>query len=347
MKFLESFITILSTALVFGVLIFIHEFGHFLTARLCKVNVYEFAIGMGPTVFSWKSKKYDTKYAIRAFPIGGFVRMEGEDEASEGENAFCNKSVFKRFLIVASGPFMNIMLGFLLMSIIVTAQPALYSATVSGFSENAISNQKLETGDTIIAIGASPVFSANEAIYEIMYQGDKPVDIVVIRDGKTVFLKDVEFPTFTESGATLGDLDLGFALEEKNPLTVVKHMLGRSFSTIKMTFDSIFGLVTGRFGLDSVSGPVGVAGVVGDAVKLGFLNFLYIVVVLSMNLGVFNLIPFPALDGGRILFLIIEAIRKKPIKKEVESYINFIGFTVLLAVMIFVMGKDVINLIRR
>ena len=343
----DGIITVLSTVLVFGVLIFIHEFGHFITARLCGVGVKEFAIGMGPKLFSWKSKKYDTVYGVRALPIGGFVSMVGEDDESSEQNAFCNKSVWKRMLIVLAGPAMNIALGFLLMTIIVSFQPTLASATVSGFAEGAMSNEKLQVGDTVVIVDGTPVITGNDVVYEIMNKGYRPIDIFVIREGKLVKLEDVTFPSFEESGVKFGDYDFSVAPEGKNPLTVIKHSVGRSFSTIKMTLDSVAGLISGRFGLDSVSGPVGVAGVVGDAVKLGFFNFLYIVVVLSVNLGVFNLIPFPALDGGRLLFLIIEWVRGKPIKKEVESYINFVGIILLFALMVLIMGKDVINLIRR
>ena len=339
-------ITVLSTVIVFGVLIFIHEFGHFIMARLCGVGVKEFAIGMGPRLFGWTSKKYGTRYGVRAFPIGGFVSMVGEDEESDEDNAFCNRPIWKRMAIVLAGPAMNILLAFILMIVIVFSQTALASTTIAQFSEGATSTEYLQVGDKIVTVGRVPVFTGNDAAYEIMNQGSKPIDITVIRDGRKMTLQDVSFSTFTDQGVTFGECDFVFFAEGKTVPNLVKHAFSRSVSTVKMVIDSVVSLLTGRYGLEAVSGPVGVAGVVGDAARGGVINLLYIVTVLSMNLGIFNLIPFPALDGGRALFLIIEAIRRKPIKKEVEGYINFVGISILFAFMIFIMGKDIIKLFR-
>lgn len=342
-----GFVTVISTVLVFGLLIFIHEYGHFITARFCKVGVKEFAIGMGPRLFSWKSKKYDTKYGMRALPIGGFVSMVGEDEDSDADDAFCKKSVPKRMMIVLAGPLMNILLGFLLMTVIVLSQGKLASTTIAQFDNNAVSCDKLQVGDRIISVDGTRVYTGNDAAYEIMNKGYEPIDIKVERNGEKIVVEDVSFGHFEESGVTFGNYDFKFLEEERNFGTLMKHSFRRSVSTVKMTVDSIWSLITGRYGIDAVSGPVGVASVVGSAVKTGFISFLYIVTVLSINLGVFNLIPFPALDGGRFLFLIIEAIRRKPMKKETESAINFAGIILLFGFMIFVMGKDIFKLVRR
>ncbi len=330
--------------LVFGVLIFIHELGHFLAARACGVAVKEFAVGMGPTIFSWESKKYGTKYGLRLLPIGGFVSMVGEDEDSEDAGAFCNKSVWKRMLIVLAGPVMNLLLGFLLMTVMVFSQGTLASTTIAKFDEGAISSEKLQVGDEIVKVDGTRVYTGNDMVYEIMNQGYEPIDLVVIRNGEKLLVEDVSFPTMEDSGVLFGDYDFVPYAEQTNLLNSAKHAYFRSLSTVKMVYDSLFGLLSGRFGMDAVSGPIGVAEVVGDAAKMGFLNFLYIVIVLSINLGVFNLIPFPALDGGRFLFLIIEGIRRKPINRDVESYINFVGILLLFALMIFVTVKDVLNL---
>ncbi len=338
-------LTILVMVLVFGVLIFIHELGHFITARLCGVSVKEFAVGMGPTVFSWHSKKYATKYGLRLLPIGGFVSMVGEDEASEDEKAFCNKSVPKRMVIVAAGAVMNLLLGFLLMAIMVFSQGNLGSNVIGKFNEGAVSNQQLAIGDEVIKVGNTRVHTWEELAYEVMYKGNQPVDITVIRNGEKIRLEDVTFKPFEESGSYFGECDFIPFAEERNFGNLVKHTYYRSVSTVKMVYDSLFGLLSGRFGMDAVSGPVGVAGVVGDAARAGIFNLIYIVAVLSINLGIFNLIPFPALDGGRFLFLIIEGIRKKKINPNVESYINFAGLIILFAFMIFVTFKDILKLI--
>ncbi|MBE6545970.1 MAG: site-2 protease family protein [Ruminococcaceae bacterium] len=337
-------LNILLIILVFGVLIFIHEFGHFITARLCGVSVKEFAVGMGPTVFSWHSKKYGTKYGLRLLPIGGFVSMVGEDEESEDENAFCNKSIWKRMLIVSAGPSMNLLLGFVLMTVLVFSQGTLASTTIAQFEPDSISQQQLQVGDEILKVDGTRVHTGNELVYEIMNQGYEPIDLQIRRNGEVLTLEDVSFPTMEDSGASFGDYDFLLYAEETNLPNLLKHAFFRSVSTVKMVLDSLIGLLSGRFGMEAVSGPVGVTKVVGDAARVGFMNFLYIVTVLTINLGVFNLIPFPALDGGRFLFLIIEGIRRKPINRNVEAYINFVGIVILFAFMIFVTIKDIFHL---
>lgn len=331
--------------LVFGILIFIHEFGHFITARACGVHVKEFAIGMGPTLFSWKSKKRDTRYGLRLFPIGGFVSMEGEDEESESQNAFCNKSVPRRMIIVAAGAVMNLLLGFALMMTLVFSQGALASNKIGRFEENAISSEKLCVGDEIVKVGSVRVHVWEETIYEILNQGYEPIDITVIRNGEKLRIEDVRFGTIEESGAVFGTCDFIPYAEARTFPNLIKHSVYRSLSTVKMVLDSLVGMLNGRFGLEAVSGPVGVAEVVGDAAKNGIPQLIYIVSILSINLGVFNLIPFPALDGGRFLLLIVEGIRRKPLPKNVESTINFVGIVILFAFMIFITCKDIIKLI--
>ena len=338
------FFYILIMVLVFGILIFIHEFGHFITARLCGVAVKEFAVGMGPTLFSWKSKKYDTTYGLRLLPIGGFVSMVGEDEESDDSGAFCNKPVWKRMIIVSAGAVMNLLLGFLLMTVMVFSQGNLASTVVADFDENATSNAQLQIGDQILRVDGTRVHTGNELVYEILNSGYEPIDLEVRRGEEVLLLEDVTFPSMEESGATFGTYDFKVYGEEVNFPNLMKHSFYRSLSTVKMVYDSLIGLISGRFGMEAVSGPVGVTKVVGEAAQTGMLNLLYIVSVLSINLGVFNLIPFPALDGGRFLFLIIEGIRRKPLNRNVEAYVNFVGIIILFAFMIFVTVKDVFHL---
>jgi regulator of sigma E protease len=336
--------------LVFGVLIFIHELGHFLTARACGVTVKEFAIGMGPKIFSWNSKKHKTKYALRLFPIGGFVSMQNEDGIDEDvppddEGSFCNKSVPKRMLITVAGAAMNLLLGFVIMIIIVFTSQSLGSTVIADFAPNAISSEKLMVHDEIIKVGNTRVHTGHELVYEIMNSGYEPIDITVKRNGEKMVIEDVSFGTFEDTGATFGECDIIVYAEQATFGNLLKHTFFRSVSTVKMVLDSLKGLLTGRFGIEAVSGPVGVVGVVESAASQGFMSFLYIMAVLTINLGVFNLVPFPALDGGRFLFLAIEGVRGKPINKNVEYYINFIGLMLLFAFMIFITIKDVLNLV--
>lgn len=333
--------------LVFGVLIFIHEFGHFFTARRCGVAIKEFAVGMGPTLFSWKSKKYDTKYAIRAFPIGGFVSMVGEDEESDDENAFCNKSVWKRMIIVAAGAVMNLLLGFVLMLTVVLLQGPIGSTTVAQFNNDAVSNSQLQVGDEIVKVDGTSVHSGNEVMYEIMNKGYEPIDIVVKRNGEKITLEDVTFPTVESEGTVFGDIDFKVLAESRSVPNIMKQTFYRSISTVKMVYDSLIGLVTGRFGMEAVSGPIGVAETVGSAAKTDYLSFIYIVSILTINLGVVNLLPFPALDGGRFVLLLVEGIRRKPLNRKIEAYINFAGIIILFAFMIFISFKDIMRLFFR
>lgn len=468
---------ILLALLIFGILIFIHELGHFLVARCCGVKILEFAIGMGPKLLSWKSKKSGTAYALRLFPIGGFVNMLGENgmEAVQGANgeegeayeetslinntadviapveqrenaleeleeapipldpelakqAYCNQNVWKRILISIAGPLMNILLGFLLMlvMVLISGHDQALTNQVGGFfivyeneaeeqgfrfndyfygiaegesikrilsykdletvvreSETkqfdvivlrqtedgmdseyvtlkevtmdetflksftpSVSNSTgLERNDTVIKVNSTRVHTYNELAYEVMNQGYKPMTLTVLRNGQEHVIENVLVPTQTEGGATLGAVDF---IPYREPtfdfLTVMKHTWFRSLSTVKMVFDSIVGLFSGRYGVETVSGPVGITKVVGEAAQYGFTTVLNIVVVISINLGVMNLLPLPALDGGHILIYLVEAVRRKPLKKEVEGMINFIGLVLLLSLAVIVAFKDIFTL---
>ncbi len=345
---MNNFLTILLALLVFGILIFIHELGHFLAARACGVAVREFAIGMGPRLFSWHSKKYDTEYALRLFPVGGFVSMVGEDDASDDENAFGNKNVWQKMAIIVAGPLMNIVLAILIMFVIVSCFGSLASTTVAAFPEDRepISDDcGLAVGDTIVKVNWVPVHTGNELAYEITHQGEESVELTVMRDGERIVLSDVRFPTVTESGVTFGQMDFQVYEAPKTFFNVIKHGFFRSFSTAKLIWDSLFDMLSGRYGIESVSGPVGVTQQIGKAAQSGLLTLLNMCVIISMNLGIFNLLPIPALDGGRLFFRIIEAFRGgKPIKPEWEGYIHMAGILILLGFMLLISFKDIIQL---
>ncbi len=375
---------LLLTLLLLSIMVVIHEFGHFLFARLFKVTVYEFSIGMGPAIFTTAKKKKKAKsdsmigdtfhstdneigaknntspevdypedgktvFSIRAFPIGGYVRMAGEDEASSDVNAFCNKAVWQRFLITVAGPVMNILLGVLCMFSMVgidcIQDGYLASNVVGQFYEESISDQSgLMVGDKIIKIDGVYVHTGQEVVYEILNNGYEPIDIVVIRNGERVLLEKVEFPTEETAGTKIGNRDFYVLKEDISFLSVVKHSIFRSVSSVKIIVDGIKDLLLGRYGAEAVSGPIGMAGAVGDAAKVGPYSLLNLFALITINLGVFNLLPLPALDGGRIIFLLIEMIFRKPAKKEVEGMVNTVGLLVLLALMLFITFKDIINL---
>lgn len=332
--------------IVFGVLIFIHEFGHFICARACGVEIKEFAIGMGPQIVGWTSKKYQTKYSLRLLPIGGYVSMLGEDEDSDSENAFNNKSVWKRLIIISAGPLMNLILGFIVMVITVCLVGTLYSNTIYYPNDNVAVSQSygLQDGDTIIKVENTRVHTWHELSYEIMNKGFEPVDITIKRNDEKIELKNVVFPTMQASDIVYGEVDFYPTTEDFNVINVLKHGFFRSLSTVKMVIDSFVDLLSGRYGIEAMSGPVGITQTIGDFASKGLYYFLHIFVIITINLGVFNLFPIPALDGGRLLFLLIEAIIGRPLNRKVEGYIHFIGLILMLGLVLLVTFNDILRL---
>lgn len=341
-----NILQILLAILLFGLLIFIHEGGHFLFARLFKVTVNEFAIGMGPKIFSKKSKRSGITYSLRAFPIGGFVSMAGEDEISDDPNAFHNKPVWQRMIITVAGAATNILAGVLVMTVLVCSAPnELGSTVIHSFMDDASSKEcGLMEKDEIVEISGNNVHIADDLLYEIMRMGIEPVDVTVIRDGERIVVEDVEFPLMAAEGVAFGSNDFYVYSEEPTPKNLAKHSFYSCTYTVKMIWESLFDLVTGRYGIEAVSGPVGVTEALTEAADTGARSFINLAVIISMNLGVMNLLPLPALDGGRIVFLLIEAVRRKPIKMEIEAYINFAGLVLLMLLMVLICVKDVIGL---
>jgi len=363
-----TFLYILLAIFSFGVMIMIHELGHFLVARACGVGIHEFSLGMGPRLISKKGNQWRffftkvteaeeaeipprsdglpvTEYSLRLLPIGGFVSMVGEDEETNDPHALCNKKAWQRMLIMGAGATMNLLLGLILSIVLVCISPQIPSTTVDSFREGATSSAAgLQAGDVITHVNGVRVFSGNELNYEIIYNGYKPVDLTVKRDGEVKVLEDVIFPTEESEGVVFGVFDFYVLPEAKTPGNVIKQSFTRAASMVKMVFDSLFDLITGRFGLDAMSGPVGVTEGMVTAAKIGPESFLYLVAVITVNLGIFNLLPIPALDGGRLFFLLIEAIIRRPINKNVEGYIHFAGILLLFLLMALILCKDVVKL---
>ncbi len=342
---ISTVLYILLAIFIFGVLIFVHEGGHYLFARLFHVSIREFSIGMGPKLLTRTSKKTGIAYSLRLFPIGGFVNMVGEDEETDDPNAFNKKKVWQRIIIVCAGALINILLGVIITSALICAKPVLGSTVVAQFADGAASQEKgLEIDDEIIKVDGHRVHIADELMYEIMRLGIEPVDLTVLRNGETVVIEDVQFPIISESGTAFGDRDFLVSPEDVTAGTLVKHCFYRSGYTVRMIWESLFDLVTGRYGIQAVSGPVGVTEALTEAAQTSSFNFLYLVAVITMNLGVVNLLPLPALDGGRLVFLIIEGIRRKPVKPEIEGYVHFAGMALLMLLMVIICVKDVVGL---
>ncbi len=341
---------ILLAILVFGFLIMIHELGHFLTARLFGITVHEFSVGMGPKILQKKSKKTGIAYSLRLLPIGGYVSMEGEDTESEDNNAFYKKPVWQRIIVTSAGALTNILLGVLVMMLLVGFQKNLLSNQVGAFAYNDegvcyAERGGLAIGDVITHVEGTRVHIGNETLYEIMRKGQEPIDITVQRGGETVVLRDVQFGQMTDSGVVFGVMDFRVYAEEPTFDNILKHGFFRSVSTVKMIWESLYDLITGRYGMEAVSGPIGVTQALGEAAKSGVADLVYLAVVISMNLGVMNLLPLPALDGGRLLFQFIELVTRKPVPTKIEGYVHFAGLVLLMILMVIICVKDVITLL--
>lgn len=363
-------LTILVTVLMFGFLIFIHELGHYLTARLCKVSIREFSIGMGPKIYGRVSKKTGILYSLRALPIGGYVAMEGEDTESQDPNAFHKKKVWQRMLITVAGGFMNLLLGVILTFVYVLTFPKYYGNTVVDYPEFSCSNQctePLQIGDEILSIDGHSVRTGQEIVYELFRAGgDKKkvytdeeaekvmmkVDLTVLRNGEKIVLHDVVFPVGKDEGVSYGLRDFYYNAEAKSLSSTFKNVGRQMRLNVKMVYESLFDLLRGRYGLNQISGPVGTAGVVGEALKNDATvsegqsrnSFLYLFMIISVNLGLFNLLPIPALDGGRLFFQLIELIFRKPVPLKYEGMIHTVGLLLLLLLMAVVTFKDIFGI---
>lgn len=341
---------IIIAILLFGILILVHELGHYLTARIFKVAINEFSIGMGPKIFSRTSKKTEIVYSLRALPIGGYVSMAGEDEESDNPNSFDKKPVWQRMIVTVAGSVFNVLLAFIVMFVLVASTPQIGSTQISKFREGAVSPQyDLQVGDIITEINGNKVHITREIGYYISRYGIDPVDITLIRNGEELVLTDVVFAVAKDdaSGYVYGQADFYVNISEKNAITVIKNGFFESCLTIRMLIDSLADLFSGAYGVEDLSGPVGVTTVIADAAKTDAYQLFYIFVFIAMNLGVMNLLPFPALDGGRLIVLFIELIIRRPVNKKVEGYINMAGMLVLFAFMAFITVKDIGMIIQK
>lgn len=351
---MSTALTVIIAVFVFGFLIFIHEFGHYIVARSFGVGVIEFAIGMGPKLKTWKGKYND--FSLRAIPIGGFVNMVGEydeeiPEEHKHKTPLNTKPVWQRILIVIAGPFMNLVLAFLIMSILVTTGSVIGSTTVAEFMDNSVSNEYgLQINDEIIEINGKTIKCYSDMAYKIVSDGNDPIDITVLRNGNKVYLENVTFGIETEKGIAFGNQDFRVYRKEKTFSNVVYESFWQSVSTVYMTVDSIYDTFSGKYGMDAVGGPIAIGGEINNTIQESksivetLQNLASLMVMISVSLGICNLLPIPVLDGGRLLFYIIEAIRRKPMNPKFEQAISAFFAMLLFGLMFFVAFKDLIGL---
>lgn len=332
-------ITIISSIIIFLLVILIHEFGHFIIAKMNGVSVLEFSIGMGPKLFQRESN--GTLYSLRVLPVGGYCQLEGEDEENDSPNSLNNQSPLVRLKVILAGAIMNFILAFILLILLMSVSRV--STEVSGVLEDSPAySSGIQTGDKIVSINGKNINDGEELLQNIKEsQGD--LDIGVIRDSQS---KNIKVTPRLENNVR----KIGVNFQEE--YDIKNFSLIKGFKKGVITFLNLTGmlykflgmLITGQLGLGGVSGPVGVVKEIGNAAKTGVANLIFLLAYININLGVFNLLPIPALDGGRAIFILIEMIFGKKISQEKEGYIHMVGLILLLALIAVVTIKDVIKL---
>lgn len=344
---------ILWFVLILGAIVLVHEFGHFIFSKIFGVYVYEFSIGMGPKLLHFKKKNGETEYCIRLIPIGGFVSLAGEDADDNKkipeERKLYSKPVWQRFLIMVAGVMNNFIFAFLLLFVMAliygstTTKPLVDSVT-EGYPAELAGIQK---GDTILAIDGQKISSFSEIQLYLQTSEGKEMEFTVKDingDKRTVMITPNKVAN--ENGEE--GYVIGIALDtkiNKGFIPSIKYAGSTTISLYKLMFTTIKQLFNGRASVKDLSGPIGIYTIVSTESKAGFQNILYLTAYLSINVGFINLLPFPAFDGGRVVFLIIEKIRRKRVPAKVEGIVNGIGFGLLMLLMIFVTFNDILRLL--
>lgn len=346
-------INIIYFVLVLGITVLIHELGHFIFAKKAGVYIYEFSIGMGPKIFKWKRKNDETDYCIRLLPIGGFVSMAGEDLEEDSkiakEEQLCNKKWSERFLTLIAGILFNFLLALVLLFIVGLINGSPNSKPIIGYIDKnyPIYNTNLKINDTIVKINSKKVSSSEELVLYLTIYSGKNIDFTVIHKNgnrETVNVK----PILTEKDGSEG-YSYGFSLDNSKKHGILNSII-YAFKQVKnlvvqMTL-IIFYLITGKISINNLSGPIGIFTIVGTAAEAGIISIIYLIAYLCINVGFINLLPFPAFDGGRILFLFIEKIKGSKVNPKVENIIHSIGFILLMILMVFVTGNDILRLFK-
>ena len=389
-------LTAIVTILIFLIMISLHEFGHFIMAKMSGVSVLEFAVGMGPAIYKKQGK--ETLYSIRIFPIGGYCKLDGEDGGTDNPAAFCNQKLWKRFLVVAAGAILNIILGFVLIIIMISIQPhsegqpnTISTPIIESLVENTyIDETGIQPGDKIVEIDGHKINIYDEIrLYTSKLEGDEILSITVERDNEklefivkpslseTIYEYGEDYATVTSIingvkttqvieytdeirqnvssviGQTASEKRylIGFEAhqQEVTILNIVPYAYHYTGYVIKMVYRALWDMITGKTGFSEVSGPVGIISAVNTAINTNvqyrLVNILSLASVLTINLGVFNLLPLPALDGGRLFFMLIELIRRKPVPHEKEGMVHAIGLLLLLLLSVIISYNDIMKLI--
>lgn len=347
---------IILAIILFGVLIAVHEFGHFAAAKLCGVRVEEFSIGMGPAIF--KKQKGETLYSLRCFPFGGFCAMTGEDEESEDPRAFTNQTPLKKIFILCAGAFMNFIAGLIIVMILYSGAAAFRAPIIAGFMDGCPyqgENGFME-GDRIYSIDGQRILQYYD-VEDFLSYGDGTYDIVIIRDGKKLKLEDFRFVPVSFEGYDKEYYGIQMGYETATVGAKLRNSWDTSMEFGRWVFLGLRQLVSGEASVSELSGPVGIVGLMAEtgenaqSVSDALYQMFYLYAFIAVNLALMNLLPLPALDGGRVFLVlvtaVIEAITRKRLNPKYEGYIHAAGMVLLLALMAFVMFNDIVRIVTK
>ena len=345
--------TLIWFVIVLGITVFIHELGHFIFAKKAGIYVYEFSIGMGPRLFKFKRKNDETEYSIRLFPIGGFVSMAGEDVEIDKnipeEKQMYNKTWLQRFLTVIAGVMFNFILAIILLFIVALNTGAPVNKNyISELSDNyPISKTNIQIGDKILKVNNKKVKNQDMLMLELTINNGKTINLTVEHKNNQIEVVKVKPKKVEIDGETT--YKYGMLLEskiEKGIIPSIKYAFTKTINLIEQMFMIIIYLITGNLSLNSLSGPVGIYNIVGESAKAGIISVIYLIAYLCINVGFINLIPIPAFDGGRALFLIIEKIRRKKIDPKIENTIHAVGLSLLMVLMVVITFNDIVRIFK-
>lgn len=351
-----TIVYILIAILIFGVLIIIHELGHFAAAKACGVRVEEFAVGMGPAIF--KKQKGETTYSLRCIPFGGFCAMTGEDEESKDPRAFTNQAAWKRVIILAAGSFMNFVLGFVIVACLYANAQAFRVPVLAGFIDGCPyeSAEGLQQGDRFYSIDGHRIYQYYD-VSDFISKGDGSYDIVVIRDGKKVKLEDFKLVPLEYPGQENKMYGLYFGYDEANFPNLMRYSWNTTMEFGRWVWMGLEQLVHGQVTVNDMAGPVGIVDLMaetGEAAQTtadAVMDILYLGAFIAVNLAIMNMLPIPALDGGRVFLLlvtwVIERITKKRLDPKYEGYIHAAGMVLLLALMAYIMFNDIVRIVTK
>lgn len=379
---MSGIITLLVALLVFALMVVVHEFGHFAVAKLFKINVVEFAVGMGPAIF--KKKKGATTYAVRCIPFGGYCMFDDDVGEADSPNSFANAVWYKRLCVVLAGAFLNLVLGFVVFALMLSFNATSYRPVITDFVANAsIAQSELQFGDEILRLNDTEIHIKEDVDFFMQRNGAEPVLVTAKRGDeyvqttvnpsleKTVYtyteteievvqyVNDIEFFRATEAAPQTEDYAeyigktgtstrhiIGFyGTEPPRTLGTVLHdAFYNTIYNVKIVYISLFDLLRGNVTADQVSGPIGIVSVIGQATRLGLGTLLSLVGLLTVNLGIMNLLPIPGLDGCKAITTIIEAILRRRLPEKAEGYINLAGFALLILLMLWATFNDIQNL---